>query len=777
MEIFTLLKAGIKKRFGTLFGVFLLVAAVTALLCSVLALWGNSNEYMDSELDRSGYGNITAWVSGKNISVLTGEIENISEVKKVDPQKIIFTNYEANDTESDSEGQLILFENNKRYKFFKNDLSGYTDAPEIHSGEVYVSPSMCSIMNISIGDEIIFRIARNGKTKSLTVTGFYEDPFMGSSMIGMKGFLVSESDFAECAEIIDDSEIDALARQGEMLHIKCSADINASELNTLLNEKTSLPQHTEFVHSKSAISGFMLILQNIFSGILIAFSAVLLLVTLFVIGHSLTSSIEADYVNMGILKTVGVTSKTLRKVQLLQYGIFTFCGIFAGLLTAIPLSKTAIHSTVTSTGILIPFDVPVLECGLTLLIILMIVAGFVLLKTAKITKISPIEAIRGTYNKNRNNKIFPKINGKLLEFKLSVRQLFSSKRRYIAVFLTAVLLTFFASVTGRMYIWFGSDGKGMMGAFNPAEHDLGVQAIGDIPIEEMERVVKSYTKITDTYLLAMPNTAVNGIDCTANVITEPERFHILDGETCNDENQVVVTQFFADDLGVSIGDTLTISAGKGSENYIISGIYQCANDMGINIGMSDEGYLKIGNDDPRIWCYHYFLENPDLKYDITESLEAQFGAACHVHENTWPGLFGIITAMQGLLMAMYILTAVFILICTALTSSRILSAEQRDMGIYRAIGFTANRIRMMFSMRFAMTAAIGSAVGTFFACNVADTLINKIMNIAGIADFKAYPNILEIMFAAIIVTVMFTLFEFILSRKIKKVDMSILTSE
>ena len=77
-----------------------------------------------------------------------------------------------------------------------------------------------------------------------------------------------------------------------------------------------------------------------------------------------------------------------------------------------------------------------------------------------------------------------------------------------------------------MDAWLGADGKGMMDAFNPADHDIGVQVFGNLSAEEAENRIRSYTDITDTYMLAMPGVAVNGVDYTANVISEPGRFHI-----------------------------------------------------------------------------------------------------------------------------------------------------------------------------------------------------------------------------------------------------------
>ena len=45
---------------------------------------------------------------------------------------------------------------------------------------------MASMFDIQVRDTITFPIARSGGDMAFTVAGFFEDPFMGSSMIGMK---------------------------------------------------------------------------------------------------------------------------------------------------------------------------------------------------------------------------------------------------------------------------------------------------------------------------------------------------------------------------------------------------------------------------------------------------------------------------------------------------------------------------------------------------------------------------------------------------------------
>lgn len=781
MEILTLLSANLRRHKGSLIGIFLLVLIAAAAFGTVLSVWTNSGAYVRSETERAGFGELTAWVSGvPDISELSADIEAVSEVERVEAQPLIFSNYKANDGESDSEGQLITYSpDENRYKFFADDLSGYREPPsEIPSGEVYVSPSMATMLDVKLGDEITFPIARSGRNLTLTVKGFYEDPFIGSSMIGMKGFLIGEADRAAALEILRNAGIDALARDGAMLHIFSDSGLTVSELNGVINEKTELAKYAEFVHGKDAILGFMVILQNAFCGLMSAFAAVLLIVAEAVIGHSIGGTISADSVNMGILKTVGFDSCRLRTVQLLMYLIPIVIGLAAGIILSVPLGIFTVNATITTTGIKIPTSLP---GGLTVLFfaaVIVLLGLFIVLRTRKIIKISPMSSIRGETEKAQFS---PQKTlcafGRGLNFRLALRQLISGKRRYIGALATAMLLSFFASLIGRMDGWLGHDGKGMMDAFNPADHDLGVQVFGSLTAEEAEETVLAFSGITDSYWLAMPNASVNGIDFTINVIDEPQRFHIIDGRTCTAENEVVLTEFVAADFGVSIGDTVTVSGGKGSGEYTVSGIYSCANDMGDNIGISRDGWLKIGNDDPRLWCRHYFLADPSQKAAITEALTTAYGGDVHVHENTWPGLFGIISAMRILIVVMHVMTALFILIVTVMTSGRIISAEQRDLGIYKAMGFRTDQLRAAFALRFGITALAGSAVGVILAAVFTDPLVSAVMKLAGISNFSSAPSVGSVLLPIGAVTVLFAVFAYLTSKKIRHTDLTVLISE
>lgn len=767
-----------KRHRGGLAGVLLLMLIVSLSLCVLLSVWWGGSRYLQAELSRMGYGNLTAWVSGlPHTSPLVEELGALPQVEKVGVQPLLFASYRIGEQESDSEGQLIGYDAaSYPYRFFDRNQNGYlADITQIAPGEIYLPPSLISTFGVGIGDSVIFPLARGGQTRSFTVAGWFEDPFMGSSMIGMKSFLVNPSDLAALTAQAQSAGIDALARGGAMLHIYGNG-IGTAELSSILNSTTRLPQFSEFTHSSATISGFMLVMQNALTGFLLAFVAVLLVVTVIVLGHSIGSAIEQDTRNLGILKSMGFTAAKLQQVQVVQYLSPILAGMALGLLGAVPLTGIINQQMVTTTGLLLPNRIPLGLCGLVFAGILAVLVVFLLLKTAAIGRITPLRAIHNADAATGTHSATP-IAKRGLPFWMALRQLATGKRQYVSACVVAVLLVFFASLMGRLNVWLGPNGEGMMDAFNPADLNLAVQPLGEVDMSEVETMIAGISPIVDGYELAMPSVAANGVDLTANVITQPERFHLLSGRTSAAADEVVLTESVAADLGVAVGDSITLSAGAGSGDFTVTGIYQCANDMGANLGMSREGYARIGADNPQMWCKHYFLSDPDRQPEVIAALDVAYGHDLHIHENSWPGLGGILAAMQMLLTLMYAVVAVFVFVVTTLVGSKLLAKEQRDLGVYKALGFSTAQMRFAFALRFAVVAVLGAGVGVLLSSLGTDPLVAAVMRLCGISNFSSHPGLGSVLLPAAAVFGLFTILAYLSAAKIKRVSLATLTAE
>ena len=197
----------------------------------------------------------------------------------------------------------------------------------------------------------------------------------------------------------------------------------------------------------------------------------------------------------------------------------------------------------------------------------------------------------------------------------------------------------------------------------------------------------------------------------------------------------------------------------------------------MNVGLSREGYQRIGEETTNMWCTHFFLADPSLQPEVMQALSETYGGDVYLHENSWPGLFGILSAMELLMIFLYVMIVIFVLVATLLTAEKLLRSERRDLTIYRALGFPAGRLRRSFALRFGVIALLGSILGTILSAFLTDPLVAMLMRMEGISNFSSQPSIFTVVLPEIVVIVLFLLFSYLAAGKIRKSPMTSLTAE
>lgn len=781
MDFITICRAGLRKHKITLIVIALLCMIVSVSVNTAAAVMKGSRAYVNSEMARIGYGDITYWLSGcEDYPALAAQIRQSDAVQSADLQQIIYSGYSLNGQHSDDEGQLIAYTPDAyAYKFLSADLKDYTEPPVIGEDEIYISPAMQAAFDAKIGDTITFELSRVHDQAVFTVAGYYEDPFMGSSMIDMKGFLISEDSFRRVqAQIGEISAFNVLAKSGAMLHVTSadSSTLSSEDFGRTLRQTTQIGRYTQFMYSKETISGFMLILQDIFTGFLFGFAAILLIASLIIIGHTISFSIEQERTDLGILKAMGCTSSFLRCVFLCQYGLAIIAGLVIGIVGAFPLTKLVSAINTTSCGLLIPTAISPVFMLLFSLLWLGIMALCIIRFTGSIANITPIMAISGFQSEKRASAHNP-IRAKSLAVSVGLRQLLSEKKRYIGICLISAILVTFTGIVARMNTWLGPNGEGLMDAFSAADHDIGFQPVAAIDMKEVEDIISGYDTIREIYGLAMINVSTNGADCTANVIDNTAKFHIISGSTPVSPDEIVVTRYIAENVGLSVGDEVTVESGGHAGTYRISGIYQCANEMGANIGMLQQGYERLAELDQFAWCYHYILADGAQNEEILLALQDRFRVEANIHTNSWSGLDGIVSSMHLLTVFMYAVTALFILAAVSLEGGKMLRSEEQNLAIYKSIGFTSHQLRTGFAVRLALTSTVGAVIGILICIFAADSMISMLMRYFGIGQFISQSGTFSTMLAGAVIVLLFFVFSFLYSRRIRSIPISVLAAE
>lgn len=769
-----LLGAAWKRQRFSACALFLMIATAALCLFSAITLYVSGTTTVEEQMNRLGFGDFTVWVSGQPERLLA-EIEQTADVESAVMQEIIFAGYEVNGNHSDNEGQLIAYDGTIPYRLI--DRNGAPlELSEIPVGSIYVSPAMESMFGVRIGDTIQFNLSRTNGRKAFTVAGYFEDAFMGSSMIDMKSFLVNSADYEEMLRMMADAAaIDVLGRSGAMFHISknLSSSLSDTAFYEELQEHTELARYMDFTYRKDSILSYMLLLQNIVSGFLIIFSVVLFVICLIMIRHSLTLVINQEKGDMAILRTMGLSGSVLRGVYVTLYGGSGFLGVVSGAVSCKSAAGVIARGMVTSTGMLVEVRTPYLLLIGVFVICMLVLAAVVFTQTGKILHIAPVQTLRETKSAVKVQSPFSR---RALPVYIAVREVLADRHKYLSLCLIAMILTVFLSVIGHMGAWLGPNGEGLMNAFSVAEHDLGVQPLNQkAPMDEIERVIKWYSPVVEQYELAMQSVTVNGQEYTANVLDDTKWFHLLSGKVCGDSS-ILITDTVAREMNLEVGDTVRVSADGRMSEYEVSGIYQCANGMGNNIGMSVGGYAKIGDITGYIWCRHYILEDGGVRDYVYDYLEEHY-RGIDVHTNSWSGLSGIVLVMHILIVGLYVVTALIILITVALVAGKLLQSEKSNMAIYKSLGLYTGKLRTSFAMRFLLVVLGGALLGSVAAGIFADPLIGAVFKSFGIGEFESGFSMSGNIVPLVVIPVLFALSAWLYSARLSRVSIVELIAE
>ena len=163
--------------------------------------------------------------------------------------------------------------------------------------------------------------------------------------------------------------------------------------------------------------------------------------------------------------------------------------------------------------------------------------------------------------------------------------------------------------------------------------------------------------------------------------------------------------------------------------------------------------------------------------EMAAFLEETYKDRIFIDENMWSGVDIIVLALSALMVFMYAVTIVFILITVTLTGSKVLYKESRDLGIYKSLGYASAKLRLAFAIRFGIVSMAGSALGVAFSAVWTDPIASSMLKMCGISRFTSGLSPFKMALPAIIVTMLFLLFAYCASGRVKKVEPGILIVE
>ncbi|WP_438349709.1 ABC transporter permease [Paenibacillus sp. FA6] len=625
------------------------------------------------------------------------------------------------------------------------------------SGTIWIPTSAANTHDISIGDTIGFN---TGDSEfELRVSGIVVDiPEGGPFSTGARIWMNSQ-DYMEQLDNMPGKDMYMMGLRYD--------DYSQSSMYW---QKFEEDLGTPFLESKiefEEISAFYLILNKVIGFVMIFLGVVMMLVALYTIGYTISDAILSNYRTMGVIKSLGLTSKKMIGIYVAQYGLLSTISIIPGLIVSIFVSRIIIESSLSymkteNNPIDIQWMPIVTSIGLLILILVLLCAwGY----AGKARFIQPVQAIRYGMSEMDSSKMTRRLNSMgtnrmgferyPVTFVIGLRNIMNNMKGSIlmmvlatitsAVLVFGFLLLSSISSIGQTSPKWGYDSSHILAmvyndsAFDRVTFDKemlsdprvkNISWMGDVvgvfPSDEKQ---DRNDRISESLSITM---------AVANGSFDDMGYMTIRGTNPNNKNEIAIGVNVAKTLGKDIGDVVEVYIERHKQTLTITGIYQAIANMSYSARITvdvvksynpeyngmETSFINVHDGTQA----NLMVDEINDQYkDSLKALNQQTLLDATFKEATT--VFSIPFSIMGLLFIM----VTFIII---LSTCRInIKKESKTYGIYKSIGMTSSHIRLSVTLGIIILSAIGALLGGLAGVYLLPKLLESIVSDYGIVDF------------------------------------------
>ncbi len=791
MEIITLIKANLTHKKGSFISILVLILIIATVLTSVLSIKNNMNTRAEEAHKAIDTGDLVLYIENKQLTKeMVEEVGACSSVSnlRIESAMLIRFTY-LNGKEISSRIFIQSFDDdNYPYELFDSEGNHFLKEKEtLKSNEVLLPISMKDTYNCKLGDTLTLDIGT--QEFDLQIKGYIEEPMTGSNVMGLKNLVVSQTLYNKIRTLsnIDAEPDNKYIWDGKLIHIYA----NNAYLNELdkvskeINDACNIVSLSFTSMTKEQSMDYTLLITNIICAVLQGFVAILFIVVILVLSNTINSSIEMDYVNIGILKSQGFTKAQIRLVFLIQYLVSGIVGALIGILLAIPLVRVLRNLFINTSGLLFSGNIAIGKSIGSLCIILLLLALFILLKTRKVSKITPLNAIAGglddVYFKNIIETPVMGKSKSLLNLKLAFRQMTTSIGWYIGACLIIGLLCSFLCMTASFKETFTE--KYYNELFGVVMGDVEVKYADVVEKEtEIESTISSITPIKSKFHNDSLYALLDGDQILMQVLDDTSYFtSILEGRAPKYDNEIIITNLVSKRIDKHVGETVILQHEKTKQEYIISGIYDSCADLGRCLGISLEGVYRLKADYKPL-MFQYFLEDSSKAQQLIESINTTYSGTGNISAQkplnmNQNAIDSIMMSSNVVMLCICFISLLFVVIVICMICNKMFLKERQSLGIYKAFGFTSNNLRFQYCFRFLFAAGIGCILGAIVFLLFGNKIDGAMLSLAGITSFEAPVTWFNLGLPILLICLTVFISSFVTMRKVKKVDVKTLIIE
>ena len=761
----------IKKQKGDMFTFFVLTLFAAFLIFDAASAILGTQKVLDDRFTET---------NGADMLLMTGDTEeeracaelamtgngHATDFEATPLVRIPFRYRNAKDTEWE-EYEFLIESAETEKRIMTNHLEG----AEVREGEIRLPLNLQG--RFAAGDTL--QLQTGGDVYDFLVTGYAEEPYFCSTMnITVYYCYMTQEDVDR---ILD--EHPELAGTRQVLN-KAQISRPYGDYNPLDMEKDVTDRYKELISAYSDANpgynyqhymavnwlnmrGGSSFLPLIVCAIVLFFALIILVVSVIIISFSIRNFIQRSMKDTGVLEAGGYTVRELRGAMTVQIGLAALLGSLAGVALAIA-TFGAFNSV--ATGILgltwnQPVNVP------AAVITVLTLTGLMILDTRWISRrfnrFTVLDALRGGLNTHNYRKNYCSLEKTKLPLPaaLSFKDALGNPGRNIVLAMIACILTISTLMGFGMYENFGRDTDKLINIMGFEAGDISVT--GRPELGDELRQMDGVSNVLGNYVFE-PTYSFDGKEVTAHtyaVDSMDNTLHtiVTDGRMEKNENEIMLTGALAKELGVRVGDVVTVSFGSRSEEYLVTGTNQRMENMGRTGYMTFEGaerLVPVLNTVSWMVTGEKGVTYEDLKVQV-DRLAQDKGenlATMDVRKTMEGTIDAMSGAMQALCIGIAFMTVLIVIFVEALIIRAKIIREWRGMGISKAMGMTSGGLIVQIMLSSIPAILAGIAAGMLLARPVGGRLCVAMLSIFGMEKMPfVIPGKYIILTAAIILAV------------------------
>ncbi len=670
-------------------------------------------------------------INTERLSTFVEENDNVDEFQvleflNVDGAQIIFEKGSLAGSAQDN-GLCVQ---NKKFDYLL-DLDG--NVINVSDGELYVPICYMKDNTTKVGDKAVIC------GKEFTVEGFLRDSQMNSTLSSSKRFLVSENDYTEIkrlgsTEYLIEFRLKDLSELGAFEAAYTSAGLEA-------NGPTITYPLFKMI---SAISDGLMI------AVLLLISALVVAIAFMCIRFTLLAKIEDDYLEIGVMKAIGMRVSNIKRIYIAKYTAIAAIGCILGFAISFLFRSSLLENIRLYMGESKNSSFASILGTMGVLLVFLSIIAYVSRVLKSFRKISAAEAIRfgASQQKSASSKRFCLSKNRLFNTNifLGVKDVLSRKRLYTTMFAVLMISSFIIIVPQNLYNTISSKSFIKYMGIGDSDMCISIQQVDNISEKTTDilKKINSDSAISRHTLLTTKTFNVKTDDGSEESIKIGLGDHSIfpvqysKGGVPTAEDEIALSNINADELSKKVGDVITLVVEGEERNFKVSGIYSDITNGG------KTAKAVFTDSSPNImWCDIWlelsdksFVDKKVSEYEDRFSYAKILGIDEYIKQ-----VFG--TTMDSVKKVSYVAVIVALIITalvTLLFMKMLISKDGYSIAVMKAFGFTNSDITAQYVSRSVFVLIVGIVLGTLLANTLGEVLAGQLISSFGASSFRFKVN-------------------------------------